>query len=64
MRAPLATVLATQWIHDRTAQRLLAGVRAETGARRQLATQALGNGATNRCMTREGTFFTLGVLAN
>jgi DNA-binding transcriptional MocR family regulator len=41
MPSPLAGALVTQWIHDGTAQRLLAGVREEAQARRQLAAQIL-----------------------
>lgn len=41
MPSPLASALVTQWIHDGTAQRLLAGVREEAQARQQLAAQIL-----------------------
>jgi DNA-binding transcriptional MocR family regulator len=41
MPSPLAGALVTQWIHDGTAQRLLAGVREEAQARQQLAAQIL-----------------------
>lgn len=43
MSATLATTLAAQWIHDGSAARLLAGVRAEAGARRRLAGQILAS---------------------
>lgn len=41
MSAPLTTALATQWIHDGSAQRLLAGVREEARNRQRLAHQVL-----------------------
>jgi DNA-binding transcriptional MocR family regulator len=41
MAAPLATALATQWIRDGSALRLLKGVRDETRARHGLAREAL-----------------------
>lgn len=41
MSAPLTTALATQWIHDGTAGRLLAGVRNEARARQVLTRQVL-----------------------
>jgi DNA-binding transcriptional MocR family regulator len=43
MSTPLATALVTQWIHDGSAARLLAGVQAEARARRELARQILGS---------------------
>lgn len=46
MFTPLTTALATQWIHDGTAQRLLDGVRAEAQARQQLAHTLLATGQT------------------
>ncbi|WP_157201622.1 PLP-dependent aminotransferase family protein [Massilia sp. Root418] len=41
MPSPLAGALVTQWLHDGTAQRLLAGVREEAHARQQLAAHIL-----------------------
>lgn len=41
MSTPLTTALATQWIHDGTAQQLLAGVREEARHRQRLARQLL-----------------------
>jgi len=41
MSAPLTTALATQWIHDGSALRLLAGVREEARNRQRLAHQVL-----------------------
>jgi DNA-binding transcriptional MocR family regulator len=41
MSAPLTTALTTQWIYDGSADRLLAGVRAEARARQILARQIL-----------------------
>ena len=45
MSTPLATALATQWIHDGSAARLLAGVREEARARQQLAHHLLAGTA-------------------
>jgi DNA-binding transcriptional MocR family regulator len=45
MSTPLTTALATQWIHDGSAARLLAGVRAEARARQRLVGQLLTGGA-------------------
>jgi DNA-binding transcriptional MocR family regulator len=42
MSNPLTTTLVTQWIHDGSAARLLAGVQAEARTRRELARQILG----------------------
>jgi DNA-binding transcriptional MocR family regulator len=41
MPAPLTAALATQWIHDGSAGRLLAGVREEASARQYLARDIL-----------------------
>ncbi|WP_020656133.1 aminotransferase-like domain-containing protein [Massilia niastensis] len=41
MAAPLTAALATQWIHDGSAQRLLDGVRLEARARQELARDIL-----------------------
>ncbi|MCU6497417.1 PLP-dependent aminotransferase family protein [Rugamonas sp. A1-17] len=41
MSTPLTTALATQWIHDGSARRLLAGVREEARTRQRLAHQLL-----------------------
>jgi DNA-binding transcriptional MocR family regulator len=41
MSTPVMTSLATQWIHDGTAARLLEGVRAEAGERQSMATRIL-----------------------
>jgi DNA-binding transcriptional MocR family regulator len=41
MSTPLTTALMTQWIHDGSAERLLAGVRDEARARQTLARQLL-----------------------
>ena len=41
MATPLTTALATQWIHDGAAARLLAGVRSEACARQQVARHML-----------------------
>lgn len=41
MHAPLATAVATQWIHDGSATRLLDGIRAEVRARQEMALQVL-----------------------
>jgi DNA-binding transcriptional MocR family regulator len=43
MSAPLTTALATQWIHDGSADRLLAGVRVEARARQDLARHLVTN---------------------
>jgi DNA-binding transcriptional MocR family regulator len=43
MSAPLTTALATQWIHDGSANRLLAGVQAEARVRQDLARQLVTN---------------------
>ena len=43
MSSPLTLALATQWIHDGSAARLLAGIRAEAEARQVLASQLLGD---------------------
>jgi len=45
MSTPLTTALATQWIHDGTAAQLLAGIRDEARARRQLAHSLLACGS-------------------
>lgn len=47
MAAPLTAALATQWIFDGSAARLLDGVRKETQARHHLATDILGGGRDN-----------------
>lgn len=54
MRAPLTAVLATQWLEDGTAQRLLAGVREEARARQALAAQSLAGSLAHANMSREG----------
>ena len=54
MRAPLTAVLVTQWLHDGTAQRILAGVRTEARARQALAAQTLGGRIGNPHMSRDG----------
>jgi DNA-binding transcriptional MocR family regulator len=54
MRAPLTAVLATQWLQDGTAQRVLAGVRAEARARQDVAAQALAGNLTGPHASREG----------
>ncbi|WP_423739636.1 PLP-dependent aminotransferase family protein [Cupriavidus basilensis] len=41
MSTPLSTALATQWIHEGSAAQLLAGIRTEAFARRELARQLL-----------------------
>lgn len=41
MHAPLATAVATQWIHDGSATQLLDGIRSEVRARQELAMQVL-----------------------
>lgn len=46
MSAPLTTALATQWIHDGAAARLLAGVRNEARARQVLTRQVLAGTLT------------------
>ncbi|WP_432803777.1 aminotransferase class I/II-fold pyridoxal phosphate-dependent enzyme [Cupriavidus pauculus] len=46
MAAPVATALATQWIRDGSAARLLAGIRAEAAARQQIARQWLSGAGT------------------
>ncbi|MDF3831743.1 PLP-dependent aminotransferase family protein [Cupriavidus basilensis] len=43
MSTPLSTALVTQWIHDGSAARLLAGIRTEALARRELARQLLSS---------------------
>jgi DNA-binding transcriptional MocR family regulator len=43
MSAPLTTALATQWIYDGSATRLLAGVQAEARARQDLTRQILAS---------------------
>ncbi|MDF3886222.1 PLP-dependent aminotransferase family protein [Cupriavidus basilensis] len=43
MSTPLSTALATQWIHEGSAAQLLAGIRAEAFARRELARQLLSS---------------------
>jgi DNA-binding transcriptional MocR family regulator len=57
MTAPLTTALATQWIRDGSALRLLKAVREETFARHELAREALaglyeGTGAGNHLWLR------------
>ncbi len=54
MRAPLTAVLVTQWLQDGTAQRVLAGVRAEARARQGLAAHVFGTGLAHRHMSRDG----------
>jgi DNA-binding transcriptional MocR family regulator len=54
MRAPLTAVLVTQWLHDGTAQRVLAGVRAEARARQALAAHVFGSVPAHRHMSRDG----------
>lgn len=57
MAPPLMTGLATQWIHNGTADRILAGVRAAAKTRQQLAAGILGTpgGATKgKRATQEG----------
>jgi DNA-binding transcriptional MocR family regulator len=54
MRTPLAAALVTQWIQDGSAQRLLAGVRAEAHARQRIATQELGIPMLGRHESRHG----------
>ncbi|PLZ02659.1 GntR family transcriptional regulator [Burkholderia sp. WAC0059] len=44
MSAPLMSALVTQWIHDGTAAQLLAGIKAESRARQQLAAEILPAG--------------------
>ncbi|MHA6203465.1 aminotransferase-like domain-containing protein [Dyella soli] len=41
MHAPLATAVATQWIHDGSATQLLDGIKSEVRARQELAMQVL-----------------------
>lgn len=44
MPSPLATAMATQWIHDGTASQWLQGVRAEARMRQELAEHVLADG--------------------
>lgn len=54
MRAPLTAVLATQWLLDGTAQRILAGVRDEARARQAIAARSLAGGIAHPHASREG----------
>jgi len=54
MRAPLTTLLATQWLHDGTAAALVAGVKEEARARQRLAAQVLGALPAGPHASREG----------
>jgi len=54
MSTPLMTSVATQWIHDGSAARLLAGVKDESRARLELAEQMLPRPAGS---SREGVHF-------
>jgi DNA-binding transcriptional MocR family regulator len=49
MPTPLMTALVTQWIHDGSAARLLAGVQAETRARQQIARKILSDRIGDGC---------------
>jgi DNA-binding transcriptional MocR family regulator len=49
MSPPLTTALLTQWIHDGSAGRLLAGVRDEAGARQILTRQILAGSLQGPC---------------
>ena len=54
MRAPLPAALVTQWLHDGTAERLMAGVKEEVAARQRIAARTLTTASSGRCMSREG----------
>ena len=54
MRAPLTAVLATQWLLDGTAQRILAGVRDEARARQAIAARSLAGAIAHPHASREG----------
>jgi DNA-binding transcriptional MocR family regulator len=54
MRTPLTAALVTQWIHDGSAARLLAGVRAESRERQRLVSQTLGSPVAGAHASRDG----------
>jgi DNA-binding transcriptional MocR family regulator len=54
MRTPVTAALVTQWIHDGSAARLMAGVRTEARARQRQVAQLLGGAPATAHMSRQG----------